>query len=146
MGVSGFALTCGSEPVVGAVRTAVSGSSRIGRLLDAGSDREGRSSDVRHVGDTRLSFCTFIISAESYHIAARRSMLVTQVEAGGRRTLWKLRDAKNRGDTHYDQPYATKIKRMEEIRHAHLKSLTLALSEALRKVAMWEDSAGGSRN
>ena len=57
MGVSGFALTCGSEPVVDAVCPAVVGSRRTGRLLDAGSDREDRFSAVCYVGDTRLSFC-----------------------------------------------------------------------------------------
>ena len=34
-------------------RTAVVGSTRTGRVLDAGSDREDRSSDVCYVGDTR---------------------------------------------------------------------------------------------
>ena len=32
------------------------GSSRTGRVLEAGSDREDRYSDVRYVGDTRKSF------------------------------------------------------------------------------------------
>ena len=36
--------------------TAVVGSARAGLKLDAGSDREDRSSDVRHVGDARWSF------------------------------------------------------------------------------------------
>ena len=53
MGVTDFALTCGSEPVVDAVCTAAVGSTRTGRVLDAGSDREDRSSDVCYVGDTR---------------------------------------------------------------------------------------------
>ena len=46
MGVTDLALTCGSEPVMDAVCTAVVGSARTGRVLDAG-----------------------IISAESCHIA-----------------------------------------------------------------------------
>ena len=49
-------LTCGSEPVIDAVCTAVVGSARTGRTLDAGSAREDRSSDVYCVGDTRQSF------------------------------------------------------------------------------------------
>ena len=35
MGVTDFVLTCGSEPVVGAVCTAVVGFARTGRALDA---------------------------------------------------------------------------------------------------------------
>ena len=53
MGGTDLALTCGSEPEVDAVCTAVVGSSCTGRVLDAGSDREDRSFDVCHVGDTR---------------------------------------------------------------------------------------------
>ena len=56
MGVTGVPLARGSEPVVDAVCTAVVGPARTGRVLDAGSDREDRSSDVCCVGDTRLSF------------------------------------------------------------------------------------------
>ena len=52
--------------------------SALSCVFDAGSDRADRSSDVCYVGDTRQSFsakkvmaapCTFIISAESCHIA-----------------------------------------------------------------------------
>ena len=43
-----------------------------------GSDREGRSSDVCYVGDTRQSF-SVIISSELCHIATRLSWL-TQME------------------------------------------------------------------
>ena len=46
---------CVSEPVMDAVYTAVVGTART-RALDAGSDREDRSSDVCHAGDTRQSF------------------------------------------------------------------------------------------
>ena len=46
VGVTDLAFTCGSEPVVDAVCTAVVGSARTGRVLNAGSDREDRSSDV----------------------------------------------------------------------------------------------------
>ena len=53
MGVTDLALTCESEPVMDAVYTAVVGSACTGRVLDAGSDREDRSSDVCYVGDTR---------------------------------------------------------------------------------------------
>ena len=53
MQVTDLALTCGSEPVVGAVCTAVNGFARTGRAHDAGSDREDRSYDVCYVGDTR---------------------------------------------------------------------------------------------
>ena len=53
MGVTHFALTCGSEPVVDAVCFAVVGCARTGRVFDAGSDREDRSSDGCYVGDTR---------------------------------------------------------------------------------------------
>ena len=56
MGGTDFALTCGPEPVMDAVCTAVVRSARTGRVLDAGSDREDRSSHVCHVGDTRWSF------------------------------------------------------------------------------------------
>ena len=77
MGVTDFALTCGSEPVVDAVCTAVVGSARTGRVLDAASDREDRSSEVCYAGDTRDSYshslkkmmtacCTLIISAEQH--------------------------------------------------------------------------------
>ena len=52
MGITDRALTCESEPVMDAARTAVVGSART-RVLDAGSDREDRSSDVCYVGDTR---------------------------------------------------------------------------------------------
>ena len=58
------------------------------------------------------------------------------------KTLWKMTDAKYRGDPHNDQTYATKVE------SAHIKSPTFALSEALRKVEIWEDadfSAGGEQ-
>ena len=53
-----------------------------------------------------------------------------------------MRDAKDRGDAPHDQTYATKVE------SAHIKSPTFALSEALRKVGIWEDadfSAGGEQ-
>ena len=56
------------------------------------------------------------------------------------KTLWKMRDAKDRGDAQNDHTYATKVE------SAHTKSPTFALSEALQKVEIWEDadfSAGG---
>ena len=56
MGVTDLSLACGSEPEMDAVWTAVVGSARTGPALDAGSDREDRSSDVCYVGDTRKSF------------------------------------------------------------------------------------------
>ena len=55
-----------------------------------------------------------------------------------------MRASKDRGDTYDDQTYATKLERREEIRQelwsAHLKSTTFALSEALRRVGMWDDA------
>ena len=51
MGVTDFAPTCGSEPVVDGVCTAVVGLARTGRALDAGSGREDKSSDVCCVGE-----------------------------------------------------------------------------------------------
>ena len=54
MGVIHFALACGSESVVDAVGTAVVGSARTGRVFDAGSACEDRSSDVCYVGETRI--------------------------------------------------------------------------------------------
>ena len=60
-----------------------------------------------------------------------------------------MRDAKDIGDANYDQTYATKIERGEEVRlelcSAHLKSPTFALSEALRKVEMWGDGGSSAR-
>ena len=56
MGVTDLALNCGSVPAMDVVCTAVVGSARTGRVLDAGSDREDRSSDVCYVGDTQWSF------------------------------------------------------------------------------------------
>ena len=56
MGVTDLALDCGSEPVMDAVCTAVVVTARTGPVLEAGSDREDRSSDVCYVGDTRWSF------------------------------------------------------------------------------------------
>ena len=53
MGVTDFAPICNSELVMDTVCTAVVGSERTCRVLDAGSDREDRSSDVCYVGDTR---------------------------------------------------------------------------------------------
>ena len=52
------------------------------------------------------------------------------------KTLWKVRDVKNRCDTHYDQPSATKIEEAvsQELWNAHFESPTFSLSEALRKV------------
>ena len=46
VGVTDLVLNCESEPVMDAVCAAVVGSARAGRVLDAGSDREDRSSDV----------------------------------------------------------------------------------------------------
>ena len=54
--VADLVLTCGSEPVMDTVCTAVVGSFRTCHVLDAGSDREDRSSDVCNDDDTRLSF------------------------------------------------------------------------------------------
>ena len=42
-----------SEPVIGTVCNAAVGSVRTGRVFDASSDHEDRSSDVCYVGDTR---------------------------------------------------------------------------------------------
>ena len=50
MGVTDFAPICESEPVMDAVCTAVAGSA-CSRVLDAGFDREGRSSYVCYVDD-----------------------------------------------------------------------------------------------
>ena len=51
-----FALSCGSESVVDGVRTAVVGSDRTSRVLDAGSGRGDESSDVCCVSETPKSF------------------------------------------------------------------------------------------
>ena len=53
MGVTGLALVCESDPVIAAKYSAVVGSARFGRVFDAGSAREDRSSDVSYIGDTR---------------------------------------------------------------------------------------------
>ena len=50
LGVTDLAVAYGSEPMVDAVCTAVVGSARTGRVLEAGSAREDRS-----FGDARLS-------------------------------------------------------------------------------------------
>ena len=52
VGINDLELTCGSEPVMDKVCTAMVGSARTGRVCDAGSDREGRCSEVCHFGDT----------------------------------------------------------------------------------------------
>ena len=67
--------------------------------------------------------------------------------------IWKMRDANDRGHTCDDQSYATKIDRREvahqELWSAHLKSPSVALSEALRRVKVWDEAgsstAGASR-
>ena len=56
MEVIAFASTCGSEPVVDGVRTAVVGSDRTGRVLDASSGRKDESSDVSCVGEKTIVF------------------------------------------------------------------------------------------
>ena len=60
-----------------------------------------------------------------------------------------MRDAKDRGDAHCDQTYATNIERGEEVRQelwsAHLNSPTFAFPEAVRKVDVW-DGADLSRS
>ena len=60
MGVIDLAPTCGSEPGVGEVRTAVVGSDRTSRVLDAGSGREDESSDLS-LSEDKAAF-TLIIS------------------------------------------------------------------------------------
>ena len=68
--------------------------------------------------------------------------------------IWKVRDAKARGDAHYDQNSVYKIENRSEVRQElwdkHLQSPASALSEALWSVDDWEDAgsstAGGSRN
>ena len=57
MGVIDFVPSCGSEPVMDAVCTAMVGSGRTGRALDAGFGREDESSNVFCAGETRQSFC-----------------------------------------------------------------------------------------
>ena len=86
VGVTDLALACGSEPVAGAVCTAVVGSARTGRVLDAGSAHKDRSSDAWSVGDTRQSLsemmtasCTLIISAEQHErVLATRHRVTSQ--------------------------------------------------------------------
>ena len=56
MGVIDLAPTCGPEPVVDGVRTAVVGSDRSSRVLDGGSGREDESSDVCRVGENTMVF------------------------------------------------------------------------------------------
>ena len=55
MGVTHIAFVCEPDPAMDAVKTAVVGSART-RGLEAGSDREDRSSDVCYDGDIRSSF------------------------------------------------------------------------------------------
>ena len=41
---------------------------------------------------------------------------VTQSGSSRAKTLWEMKDAKERGDAHFDQTYATKLERGEEVR------------------------------
>ena len=56
MGVIDLAPTCGSEAMVDGVRTAVVGSDRTSRVLDAGSQREDESFDVCCAGLNTIDF------------------------------------------------------------------------------------------
>ena len=53
VGVTDFVFTCGSEPVMDTMCTAVVVSARTGRMLDGDSDRGDRSFDLCYVGETR---------------------------------------------------------------------------------------------
>ena len=63
-------------------------------------------------------------------------------------------EGNERKDTHHDQTYAKHRESRKELRQelcgAHLRSPTLAMCEALRRVDDWEDvgspRAGGRRN
>ena len=52
----GSSLNAPKDIGIGVMCAAVVGSVRAGRVPNAGSDREDRSSDVCYVGDTRQSF------------------------------------------------------------------------------------------
>ena len=67
-------------------------------------------------------------------------MFVTQVEAAGRRRYGKRETPVTGGDRREEV--------CQKLRSAHLRSPFFALSEALRRVDVWEDAgspAGGSR-
>ena len=69
-------------------------------------------------------------------------------------TLWKVNCAKGRGDEYRDQASEQKMVNRDAIRQElwsqHLQHPALALDEALRRVAAWDDAgsstAGGSRS
>ena len=91
--------------------------------------------------------------ADDDMVRARQATTLLEKETRGGPEDPGLERAKEKGDMYYDQSNATKIERGEAVRqelwNARLRSPTLALSEALRKVETWEDadsSAGGSRS
>ena len=65
------------------------------------------------------------------------------------KTLRKVRDAKERGDEHYDQTSEHNIVNRDRFGRnfgkKHLQNPALALAEALRRVDLWDDTSGGSR-
>ena len=60
------------------------------------------------------------------------------------RTLWKIRDAKDRGDECHDQTGEQEIVNRDAVREElwdkHLQNPTLAFDEALRRVAVLDDT------
>ena len=69
--------------------------------------------------------------------------LVTQGSSKAK-MLWKMRDAKDRGDAYYGQIGDQKIVHPDVVRQElwdkHLQNPSLALAEALRKVEVWKDA------
>ena len=61
-----------------------------------------------------------------------------------RATMWKGRDAKERGHTYYDQTSEQHIFIRDAVRHelwdVHLQNPTVALDGALRRLAVWSDA------
>ena len=59
-------------------------------------------------------------------------------------TLWKVRDAKGRGDAYYDQASEQTIVDGDAVRQdvlgEHLQQPAKALDEALRRVVVWDDA------
>ena len=65
------------------------------------------------------------------------------------KTLWKMRDAKERCDAHHDQTSTSEQKIVngdavrQDLRNKHLQNQALAETETLRRVEVW-DEAGSS--
>ena len=66
------------------------------------------------------------------------------------KTLWKVRDAKERGDAYYDQASEQTVVSgdafRQEVWSEHLQQPALALDEALRIVVVWDDAGSRDQN